>query len=152
MQIFELKYLVGALIGIDILFFAIIIRLLNRFRYIKNNASMGKEVETFETLIKDADKMAAQFNKELEEKYHFINKLNDKLDKRIDSLKLLINRSDIILSHSTAANSTGTIADNELVSHQKEILNLAKQGLSEEEIAQKLSIQRGEVTLVLNMK
>jgi len=37
-------------------------------------------------------------------------------------------------------------------SRHAEIMQLDKKGYSIEEIAQKLSIQRGEVTLVLNMK
>jgi peptidoglycan hydrolase CwlO-like protein len=152
MLIFDIKYLVGALIGIDIVFFVIIIRLLNRFRYFKRNASLGKEIETFESLIKDTDQMVLQFNKQLEEKHHFIDTLSAKLDKRISGLKLLINRADILLSNADRPETTDSNAENNLNSHQTAIMNLSRQGFSTQEIAQKLSIQRGEVTLVLNMK
>jgi peptidoglycan hydrolase CwlO-like protein len=152
MLIFDIKYLVGVLIGIDIIFFIIIIRLLNRFRYFKRNASLGKEIETFESLIKDTDQMVLQFNKQIQEKHHFIDNLNAKLDKRISGLKMLINRADILLSQSNVSGSTDNSTERDLNSHQTAIMNLARQGFSTEEIAQKLSIQRGEVTLVLNMK
>lgn len=113
---------------------------------------LGKEIKTFELLVKDADKTAANFNEQLKEKTHFIKRLNAKLDRRISRLNMLINRSDIILSHTVSTDATDNIADKDLSSRQTEIMNLAKNGYSIEDIAQKLSIQRGEVTLVLKIK
>lgn len=152
MLIFDIKYLISALIGIDVLFLILILILLKRLRYINQSVTLGKEINVFESLVKDADNTAGQFNKQLKEKHHIINKLNDRLDKRISSLKMLINRSDIVLSNHDAAMTAEKTGGRKNHSRHAEIMQLDKKGYSIEEIAQKLSIQRGEVTLVLNMK
>jgi len=152
MLIFDIKYLISALIGIDVLFLILILILLKRLRYINQSVTLGKEINVFESLVKDADYTAGQFNKQLKEKHHIINKLNDRLDKRISSLKMLINRSDIVLSNHDAAMTAEETGGQKNHSRHAEIMQLDKKGYSIEEIAQKLSIQRGEVTLVLNMK
>ena len=152
MLIFDIKYLISALIGIDVLFLILILILLKRLRYINQSVTLGKEINVFEALVKDADNTAGQFNKQLKEKHHIINKLNDRLDKRISSLKMLINRSDIVLSDHDAAMTAEETGRRKNHSRHAEIMQLDKKGYSIEEIAQKLSIQRGEVTLVLNMK
>jgi DNA-binding NarL/FixJ family response regulator len=152
MQIFDIKYLISALIGIDVLFLILILILLKRLRYINQHVSLGKEINIFESLVKDADNTAGQFNKQLKEKQHIINKLNDTLDKRISSLKMLINRSDIVLSNHDPDMTTEKNGARKNHSRHAEIMQLDEKGYSIEEIAQKLSIQRGEVTLVLKMK
>ncbi len=151
MLITDIKYLITALIGIDIIFFVFFIILIRRLSYLKRKDKvLEKEIKVFESLIKDADKMAGQFTEQLKAKYQFVKKMNDQLDKRIASLNILLNRSDIILS------SVKELPENKrtgpAASRQNEILALAQKGYDTEKIAGKLSIAKGEVMLVLNLK
>jgi DNA-binding NarL/FixJ family response regulator len=116
------------------------------------NASLSEEINTFESLVREADNTAAQFNRQLHEKHRTIELLNNKLDKRIHSLNLLVGRADAAISRYTSPPVENSHNGNHTGSRQAEILALSQKGLGVEEIAQKLSIQRGEVTLILNMQ
>lgn len=151
MLIFEVKYLIGILIAIDIVFFIFLIMLFRRFNHIRKNTLLDNEIKTFESLIRDSDETAGQFNEQLKDKKQLIEKLNKKLDKRISSLKVLLSRSDILLSESSTQNGSDDAIDKKQVSRRHDILNLAKDGKQIGEIAQKLSIPHGEVLLTLNM-
>ena len=61
MNIIEIKYLIVALIGIDIVFFLFFIVLIKRLNSLKRDRNFEKETRIFESLIKDADNMAGQF-------------------------------------------------------------------------------------------
>lgn len=153
MQIINIHTLIGILIAIDVLLFGFVLLLLKRSRHTNRNATLSEEIMTFEALVREADNTAVQFNKQLQDKQQAVKNLTESLDRRIHSLSLLVNRADAAFSRYTppsaeeehpAGPGTG--------SRQTAILELTKKGFSIEDIARKLSIQRGEVTLVLNMK
>jgi hypothetical protein len=152
MMILEVKILIGILIGIDIIFFIYIIMLTKKFKQNKNNASLDNEIDIFESLIRDSNDMAGKFSDQLIDKKKLIEKLNEKLDKRISSLRILLNRSDILLSESYKRKKTGIPRGNKKQgSRYHDILKLAKDGKQIKEISQILSVPRGEVLLTLNM-
>jgi len=151
MQIIETNHLISILIAIDIVFFVFLILFFKRLTHIRKNTLLLDEIETFEALIRDSGDTAGQFNRQLQKKVAFIKKLNQKLDKRINSLNLLLNRSNIVLSE-YAKRTDGLVPnDTDKNARRKEILKLAQNGHQVEAIATKLSIPRGEVMLTLNM-
>jgi len=149
MSFIELKFLILAQIGIDIIIIIVFIFLVRRLRYA--NKDKSKVVKVFESILTDADKIAEQFKEQLEEKHHLIKRLNEQLDKRIVSLNMLLNRADILLSH---GRQSAEVNDNpvSLNRQQTEVIELAKEGHRVEEIANMLSIPKGEVKLVLDLK
>jgi len=152
MQIINIHTLVGILIAIDVLLFGFVLLLLKRSRRTNRSATLSEEIMTFEALVRESDHAAVQFNKQLQEKHQAVKTLNDRLDKRIHSLNLLVNRADAAISRYTSPPGEDHPAGAGADSRQTAIRELTKKGFSIEEIARKLSIQRGEVTLVLNMK
>lgn len=151
MPFLELKSLILAQIGIDILMILAFIFLMKRLKSHHKGISLDKGIKIFEKLLTNADKTAGQFKQQLEEKHILIRKLNEQLDKRIISLNVLLNRADILLSKPTR-NDDG---NNEVVSfdsRQTEIMGLAKEGHRPDEIATLLSIPEEEVKLVLDLK
>lgn len=152
MSFIELKFLILAQIGIDIIIVVFFIFLISRFRSSHKGKSFDKVVKIFDSLLTDADKIAGQFKKQLEEKHNLIERLNEQLDKRIISLNVLLNRADVFLSShgKEAADLNGTLVS--LNSQQTGIIELAKEGHRVEEIANILSIPKGEVKLFLDLK
>lgn len=151
MNILEIKYLIGALIGIDIVFFVFFIVLIKRLNSLKRNRIFEKETRIFESLIKDADKMSGQFVSQLKAKKQFINRLNEQLDSRIASLNVLLNRSSVLLSSCNNPEKSDTDLMESPASRRSEILVLAGDGYDIGEISKKLSLPKGEVMLVLNL-
>lgn len=151
MSFIDLKFLILAQIGIDfaiVIFFVLLIR---KLRPINNAKSLHKGTKMFESLLVDADKISGQLREELEEKHQLINGLNEKLDKRVMSLNVLLNRADALLS--SYDRGPADAKDNPMFfkSQEKEILKLAKRGIDLEKIAQILTIPKGEVKLVLDL-
>jgi hypothetical protein len=151
MNIIEIKYLIVALIGIDIVFFVFFIVLIKRLSSLRRNRIFGKETQMFESLIKDADKMAGQFVSQLKAKNQFINRLNEQLDSRIASLNILLNRSSVLLSSYNHPKKSDKALPGSPSSRRSEILALAGDGYDITEISKKLSLSKGEVMLVLNL-
>jgi DNA-binding NarL/FixJ family response regulator len=151
MSFIGLKFLILAQIGIDIIIIIIFLLLIRRFRYLNKGKSFDNIVTIFESLFTDAYKITGQFKEQLQEKHHSIKRLNEQLDKRIISLNVLLNRADVLLSRrrQTADSNDKPIS---LDSQQTEIMALAKEGHGVEEIATTLSIPKGEVKLVLDLK
>ena len=151
MQIIETNHLIGILIAIDIVFFVFLIFFFKRLSHIKKNSLLLDEIETFEALIHDSGETAGQFNNQLQNKVAFIKKLNQKLDKRISSLNLLLNRSNLVLSENSQQSECKQPSDKDCKTRRGEILKLAKTGHQIEAIARKLAVPRDEVMLTLNM-
>jgi len=151
MPFIDLKFLILAQIGIDfaiVIFFVLLIR---KLRPINNAKSLHKGTKMFESLLVDADKISGQLREELEEKHQLINGLNEKLDKRVMSLNVLLNRADALLSSYDRGPADANDNPVFFKSQEKEILKLAKKGIDLEKIAQILTIPKGEVKLVLDL-
>jgi DNA-binding NarL/FixJ family response regulator len=147
----DLKILIFVQIGIDFVIIAVFIFLLRRLAAINKDSSMQKGVQIFESVLTDAKKAAAQFNKQLEEKKELINKLNQKMEQKIMSINVLLNRADVLLKDNL---QPGDAQKNPAASSslEKEIIMLAEEGLDLETIADTLTISKGEVMLVLDLK
>ena len=162
MSIIELRFLILAQLGIDIVLILVFIMVIRRLRSFNKSKSFVETIKTFQSFVSDADKIADQFNEQLTEKHEAIKRLNEQLDKRIGSLNILLNRADIMLSskgeevvgHNNRDNVSNNNASNNHASnnHQTEIIRMAKEGCRLEEIAGRLSIPKGEVKLVLDLK
>ena len=97
-----------------------------------------------EPLLVEADKTARAFDAQLQEKNRLIQQINERLDSRIISLNLLLNRAD--------ACGCGTSAKTPHVyDQQEEIIALDRAGMDAETISSRLSLPRGEVDLVLDL-
>lgn len=117
-------------------------------------ASFGIERlhQVLEPLLKEAEKVAEQFETQLKEKQQLVRKLNERLDSRIISLNLLLSRAEVCL----ASHDKESWGENRQQRHvydlQQEIIGLGEKGLAPEEIANRIGISKGEVTLVLELK
>jgi len=148
----DLKFLIFAQIGLDIAIVFFIIILIRKLRPLNSGKSLREGTKIFESLLIDADNISKQLRIELEEKHQLINGLNDKLDNRIMSLNVLLNRADALLSSYDGGPADANDNPASLKGREKEILRLATKGLDLDQIAQVLAIPKGEVKLVLDLK
>jgi DNA-binding NarL/FixJ family response regulator len=93
--------------------------------------------------------VAKEFEKQLKEKSRLMKNLNEQLDSRIANLNALLNRADHVLS---AAGKNIHHPPRSEESRHHEILNLAKQGQSTEEIAHRLAVPKEEVRFILGLR
>jgi acetate kinase len=149
MEFMDLKFLIYTQIGIDIVIIVIFILLIKKISFFKENSLLNKGLDKYESMLCDAVRISEQFKEQLEEKKHMIKMLNQKLEKRITSLNMMLNRTDALLFQNRQYDN---VDRGFLNHHKKEILKLEKQGHSSEQIADTLSISREEVMLVLDLK
>ena len=152
MEFMGIHSLIGILIVMDILLFGFVLLLLKRSRSGNRSVTLSKEISVFESLVREADHTAEQFGRQLREKQRAIELLNGTLDKRIQTMNQLVGRADAAVARYNSPPVDNTQNLNGPGSRQAEILALSKKGLGVEAIARKLSIQRGEVNLILNMQ
>jgi hypothetical protein len=152
MPVIDVQVLIFAQIGIDIAIVILFLFMIRRFRHNNRAKAFHKAVTILESLLTDADKLARQFDDQLEEKHRLIKKLNEQLDSRINGLTMLLQRTDTMLSSPLqgVADSQGTL--HSLNTQAQEIMGLAKSGYGLEEIAEKLSIPKEEVKLILDLR
>jgi uncharacterized protein YoxC len=152
MPVIDVQVLIFAQIAIDIAIVILFIFMIRRFRHNSRAKVFDKAVKILESLLTDADKLTQQFNDQLEEKHRLIKKLNAQLDSRINGLTMLLQRADTILSSPLqgVADSQGTL--HSLNTQAQEIMGLANSGCRLEEIAERLSIPKEEVKLILDLR
>jgi hypothetical protein len=117
---------------------------------LKKEAAMETSLQLMgmiEPLIKETEAVAKSFEAQLKEKKHLIHRLNEDLDSRIISLNLLLNRAKALEYESGKPVATGQV-----YKQQEAILNLYAQKHDADAIAKKLSIPKGEVELVIDLK
>lgn len=102
-----------------------------------------------EPLLKEAKSTAATFENQLKEKARLVRSINERLDSRIISLNLLLNRAAAQVSENTNNEDS---AQNHIFDQQQAILKMYGENHDPEEIAKRLSIPRGEVDLVIDLK
>lgn len=100
-----------------------------------------------EPLLKEAESSAKVFESQILEKKQLIKELNDKLDKRIISLNLLLNRADICLMK-----NAGLKTDIDAAGIQEAILSLYEDGHNASSISKELLVSEKEVELVIDLK
>ncbi len=142
-------------IGLDcvlILLFIFLVRHVRRLGRPDESGRMSEMMQSVESVLNDARKVAGEFETQLEEKKAIIGRLNEQLDHRIINLNLLLTRTDSNgPSHGDGKNGTPGPGKN-TYDLQNEIIALSQKGLSPSKIAEKLGVIKGEVNLVLDLK
>ncbi|MFZ5571712.1 MAG: DUF6115 domain-containing protein [Thermodesulfobacteriota bacterium] len=106
-----------------------------------------KVFRLIEPLFKEAEMAAKDFEKQLREKNQIIKQLNEKLDSRIISLNLLLNRADLNLRSGSLGAEQAHVYD-----QQTAIGRLYEKGYDAASIARELTMPKGEVELVIDLK
>ncbi len=109
--------------------------------------SVDQIVNLLEPLLKEAESSAAVFESQILEKKQLIKQLNEKLDSRIISLNLLLNRADACLMNNANLKSNIDVAG-----IQESIISLYKDGHNTGAISKELSVSEKEVALVIELK
>jgi regulator of replication initiation timing len=151
MNFMELKYLVLLQITIDFAIFVVFIFLIRRLRSFDKDSSLNEKMKQYESLLTDAAAMSARFNEMLEEKKDIMTKVNEHLDKRINSLHAMLNTADALCFNHSRGNQDDP-DQNTLKNHKKEIIKLAQEGFDPDYISDSLFIPKEEVMLVLDLK
>ena len=152
MTFLSIKFWVGLQMGIDLMLILFILYYLRSirvgireevFRQVIENVT-----ETIAPLLNDAETIATTFDRQIREKQALIKAINEKLDARIISLNLLLKRSETHISPETISSKENP----HVYDQQQSILDLFETGLDSESISKKLSMPKGEVDLVINLK
>lgn len=109
--------------------------------------SADQIVKLIEPLLKEAESAAEIFESQILEKKQLIKQLNEKLDSRIISLNLLLNRADACLMNNANMKSEADVSG-----IQEAILTLYKQGYTTGAISKELSVSEKEIDLVIGLK
>ena len=118
-----------------------------------------------EPLVLESRKAAESFERQIRDKKNLIKNINDSLDSRIISLNLLMSRAESVKdklenrridassdpfrpgARNFVHNNPGDVFD-----QQNSIVDLYNRGFDAEAIADRLSMPRGEVKLVIDLK
>lgn len=111
-----------------------------------------KVLVLIEPLIFEAESAARDFESQIMEKKNLIRSLNERLDSRIISLNLLLNRADACLSARSPIPGVESFEGAGINDMQETILSLFSKGMDAEAIAEKISASRKEVDLVISLK
>jgi len=122
-------------------------------------------IEMLEPLVKDSKITADSFDKQIKEKRKLIGELNESLDSRIISINLLISRAEAakedlrnlrmevvrqpVQPH--PENKNLDLSEN-ILDQQNSIIDMYDNGYGIDEIVSKLSMPKGEVKLVIDLK
>ncbi len=126
-------------------------------------------IEKLEPFMQEAGKTAAMFDEQIKEKKRLLKELNDALDNRIININLLLSRAEtrqkkILEQHTAMVQSSGAFhqgpfnagsnnfSADTILDQQHRIVQMYNQQIDTDTIARKLSIPRGEVKLVIDLK
>jgi hypothetical protein len=130
----------------------------------ETSESAREILSLLEPLVVESQKAALSFDEQIREKRKLSKDLNDALDTRIISINLLLSRADslqkkledrqnIIQQTAPAFNTTPSPpGENNVLDQQNQIIDLYRQRTDVDTIAEKLSIPKGEVQLVIDLK
>lgn len=135
-----------------IILFVIFLRQVKGARAGPKSGQIERVTHILEPALRDAQALAGQFEAQLKEKQRIVSSLNERLDSRIISLNLLLNRAETCLTSCARVPGENATPGREVSDLQQEIITLAEKGLEAKEIASRLEISKGEVTLVLDLK
>ena len=106
-----------------------------------------KVIGLLEPILREAEATAATFEEQLKEKAQLVRSINEQLDNRIIGLNLLLNRASAQAFDPDVDSFPKTVFD-----QQAAILKLYGEQCDPDEIASRLSLPRGEVDLVIDLK
>lgn len=153
MEAFTIEFWVVLQMLIDLALVILIVYLLRSLRIglQKDVAQKASEqvLHMIEPLLKEAQVTSENFDRQLKEKNGLIHSISDKLDSRIISLNLLLNRAGETLS---ADGIDGNGNAEHVYDQQEAIVNLYEKGEPADAIARQLSMPKGEVELVIGLK
>ena len=153
MNLFSIEFWVGFQMVVELLIVLLVLYYLKNMKAgIREDASkqvVATVVQLLEPLLKDAERTADTFEKQIREKQYLIKQINEKIDARLISLNLLMTRCDTQLNR---VPSISPAPDVHVYDQQQSILDLYETGLDAESISKKLSMPKGEVDLVINLK
>ena len=121
-------------------------------------------LDLLEPLVDESRKAASSFDEQIREKRKLSKDLNDALDTRIISINLLLSRADslqkkledrqVTIQQSAPGLSPAIFPSREsnVLDQQNQIIDLYHQRENVDTIAEKLSIPKGEVQLVIDLK
>ncbi|MCP3874228.1 MAG: hypothetical protein GY699_13865 [Desulfobacteraceae bacterium] len=121
-------------------------------------------IDLLEPLVKESRKAAISFDEQIKEKKRLLKELNDALDSRIISINLLLSRADALqkkleekqnqVNVSSALPSDLNLKSfsNSVIDEQNQIVEMYNKNFDIDDIAQRLSIPKGEVQLVIDLK
>jgi len=153
MEIYTIKFWIVFQMVIDLVLVILIIYFLRYFRAglpkDATNEAVERIIGMLEPLLKEADATAKAFERQLKEKHRIIYNLNERLDTRIISLNLLLNRAETKQSSGEVFPAS---PQNDVYDQQKAIVDLFNKGHNAEAVARKLDLPRREVEMVFNLK
>ncbi|MCF8067769.1 MAG: hypothetical protein K9L30_04195 [Desulfobacterales bacterium] len=153
MDFFSIEFWVICQMVIDLIIIGMILyffRTLQAATYSKNLGVSVKHITSMlEPILKETHTTAKEFDIQLREKKRLIKELNEKLESRIISLNLLLNRADEYLKRADKIKVGEQLYTND---YQSEIIQLYEKGFDAEAIGNKVSMPTGEVELVINLK
>ena len=135
-----------------IILFIIFMRQLRAGRAKRASSGVEPLHQVLDPLLKEAEKVAGQFETQLKEKRRLVRRLNEHLDSRIISLNLLLSRAEVCLSSHEKESRVENRHHRHVYDLQQEIIGLGEKGLAPQEIANRMGISKGEVMLVLELK
>jgi hypothetical protein len=122
-------------------------------------------MDMLEPLVKDSREAAIQFDEQIKDKKRLIKSLNDALDSRIININLLLSRADAMqkkieerqaesgrILEDLSRDGAVEVSAGTMENQQHQILKMYHQNYDIDTIAQELSIPRGEVQLVVDLK
>ncbi|MGM0419108.1 MAG: DUF6115 domain-containing protein [Thermodesulfobacteriota bacterium] len=116
------------------------------------NSSSSKIQKKIYPFLSEAEKTSMQFDNLLKEKKKLVKDLNTTLDSRISSLTFLVNRADSIIKSGGDISFNGNEEKNEPENREYKIIELYEQGLKSEDIARKIGISTGEVSMIISLR
>ncbi len=169
---FDIKYMVIMQLGLEAL---LVILLLFMLRRLKNSSSAGGDPakmpenlqNSIEKFLSESDRIAAVFAENLKDKKELSADLILKLDRRLSDYQILLkqteasfNASQKKLAEVKAAQGSGAQPDppaadkaNPAAPEVRDlVLQLARKGLSPEDIAAKARLHLGEVELIIDLE
>ncbi|PIE70205.1 MAG: hypothetical protein CSA22_09055 [Deltaproteobacteria bacterium] len=141
----------GVVLGV----WAVLKRFQRQIRHIMTTQVSETVLEQIEPLMREAASIAEQFDRQIQEKKALIHTLNQSLETRMAEAEQILNkahaatrkglsRAATATAHTPAASAGGDL--------QAAIIDLHAEGMGVDEISDTLSIPRGEVQLVLDLK
>jgi hypothetical protein len=129
----------------------------------ESSESAREILDMLEPLVMESRKAALSFDEQIREKRKLSKDLNDALDTRIISINLLLSRADslqkkledrqhITQQAAPRLNAAPASGESNVLDQQNQIIDLFYQRIDVDTIAEKLSIPKGEVQLVIDLK
>lgn len=143
-RVFSSEVLMIVQIGIEMVLIVVVIFLLVKVRQIRLDP-LGESIERILGLISESEKICKTLGGNLNEKRMLADKLLSDIDNRIEELRML-SRAPLLPGGEPARRRCEQTDPS-----YAPVIELSRDGLSVDEIAERLSLSRGEVELVLGL-